>query len=156
MSRVFKQYEMSWPSRSPRPPRGTLGAASYQPVFLDVNGNPVTEVVCGDAYTFDVPGWTGGQIHLTMTKNGQPAFDDLFTVPMPSYTSTCANDVGTYQVMAYDPLTGILLGQTTFQVAPAGTVIPKSTTSTGILAWLENLTTVEKVALAAGAFLLLN
>lgn len=146
----FKNYEMSWPSMSPAPPRGTLGAAALQPVFMDTSGNPITAIVCGGAYTFDVPGASNGQIWLTMNKNGQQVYNALFNVPMPSYTSTCANDVGTYQVLAYDPVTGILLGQTTFQVLPAGSAPPPAP-GTSIL---SSLSTPELIGIAAAAWFL--
>ena len=152
----FRQYEMTWPSLSPRPPRGTLGAAALTPVFLDVNGNPITAIVCGGAYTFDVPGAPGGQIWLTMTKDNQQVYNALFGVPMPSYVSSCANDVGTYQVLAYDPVSGILLGQTTFQVLPAGSQVPTGSSTSGISAWLSSLSTPMKIGLAAVAVLLLK
>jgi hypothetical protein len=143
--------EMIGPSMSPKPPRGTLGAAGNPPVFLDVSGNPISSIVCGGSYTFDVPGATGGQIWLTMSKDGNKVYDALFPVPMPSYASSCANDVGTYVAMAYDPSTGTLLGQTTFTILPASGV-----SAQGVLHWLSSLSTPAKIGLGIGALLLLR
>jgi hypothetical protein len=113
----YKLAELMTPSGSPLPPRGTLGAAATSPVFQDMNGTVVTSIACGQAYTFLVPGYN--QVWLTMMKNGQKVFDGLFSVPMPSYVSSCASDPGTYQAIAYDPTTGIVLGTTNFTVLPS-------------------------------------
>jgi len=151
--------EMTGPSLSPEPPTGTLGAAPTNPVFYDVNGNQITCVVCGDSFTFDVPGSGLSQIWLTVMKNGTKTFDGLFSIPMATYQSTCANDVGQYQHLAYDPNTGILLGQTSFAILAAGQSCgPGSVTgggpTGGILQTLENLSTPAKIGLAAGIYFL--
>lgn len=153
-----KLFEMIQPGLSPLPPRGTLGQATHNPVFYDTNGNPITAIVCGGSFTFDVPGSGLSQIWLTIIKDGTKTFDGLFSIPMSTYVSTCSNDVGNYQHLAYDPSSGMLLGQTSFAILPAGSAPPPpgTTTTSGLLAWLENMSTAEKIGLAAGAFLLLK
>lgn len=149
-----RMYEMIGPSLSPKPPRGTMGQANTGgPVYLDTNGNPITSIQCGGSYTFDVPGSGLTQIWLTLFKNGTKTYDGLFPVPMPSYVTTCENDIGQYQAVAYDPTSGISLGQTTMTITAAGTT--PGSTGGGILSTLSNLSTTAKFALAAGAYFLL-
>ena len=149
-----RMYELIKPSLSPLPPRGTLGQGNTSgPSYFDVNGNPITSIVCGGSFTFDVPGSGLSQVWLTILKNGTKTFDGLFGIPMPTYITTCANDVGNYQLIAYDPNSGIVLGQTTMNILPATGTVPSS----GIASWLANMSTAEKLGLAAGvAFLLLR
>lgn len=155
-----KVSEMNLASKMPAPPRGTMGAAATPPVFFDANGNVITGIDCGQPYTFDVPGSGLSQIWLTEYKNGQKTYDNVFSLPMPSYVSSCENDIGTYQVIAYDLDSGLVLGQTTFTIYPAGTTVPASG-STSITSSLSNfwnnLSTIEKVLLVGGgAFLLMK
>ena len=111
---TYKLGEMLLPSQSPAPPRGTLGAAATDPVFKDASGNPISSIVCGGTYSFDVPGRS--QIWLTMLRNGTKVFDSLFNVPI-THTAQCGTDeIGQYQVFAYDPPSGMLIGQTTFSI----------------------------------------
>lgn len=114
----YKVSEMMVPSMGPRPPRGTLGAAASQPVFRNASGAVITSIECGQPYTFDVPGYS--HIWLTMKKDGQQTFDGQFSVPMPSYVASCVTDPGTYQAIAYDLDSGMVLGTATFVVLPAG------------------------------------
>lgn len=114
----YKVSEMMVPSMAPRPPRGTLGAAASAPVFKNAAGAVITAIECGQPYTFDVPGQS--QIWLTMTRDGNQTFNGQFSVPMPSYVSACATDVGTYNAIAYDLASGMVLGQTQFTITPAG------------------------------------
>jgi hypothetical protein len=118
----YKVSEMMVPSVGPRPPRGTLGAASAQPVFKNAGGSAINSIVCGQPYTFDVPGYNN--VWLTMKKDGKETYDGEFSVPMPSYVASCASDPGTYQAIAYDLDSGIVLGTATFQVLPAGSADP--------------------------------
>lgn len=148
-----QMFEMIGPSLSPRPPRGTMGQANTSgPTYLDVNGNPITSIVCGSAFTFDVPGSGLNQVWLTIYKDGQKTYDDLFTIPMPSYITSCDLDVGSYQVAAYDPQSGISLGQTAMVITAAG---GGGSTGGGITSWLSNLSTPAKLAMAIGAGFLL-
>jgi hypothetical protein len=124
----YKVSEMMVPSLGPRPPRGTLGAAASQPVFKDASGSVISSIECGQPYTFDVPGYS--QIWLTMKKDGQQTFDGQFSVPMPSYVASCATDPGTYQAVAYDLESGIVLGTATFTVLPPGSPAPGGTPGT--------------------------
>jgi hypothetical protein len=155
-----KFYEMISPSLTPRPPRGTLGQANTGgPVYLDVNGNPITAIACGGSFTFDVPGSGLSQVWLTIYKNGSKGFDGLFSIPMTSYVTTCDSDVGQYQAIAYDPASGIVLGQTSMNILPAGSVVPGGPPPPGgvpggITSWLSRLTTTEKLIIAGGALLL--
>ena len=147
---------MVGPSLSPLPPRGTLGQANTSgPTYFDVNGKPINTIQCGGAFTFDVPGSGLTSIWLTIYKNGQKTYDGLYTIPMPSYITSCESDIGQYQVVAYDPASGIALGQTQMAITPAGggpvpggggTPAPGG----GILSWFSNLSTGAKVGIAAG------
>lgn len=90
---------------------------------------PVTKVICGDTYTFDVPGYTN--IWLKEWKNGSLVYNSTYSVPSV-YTSVCGQDEGTYSIEAYivggfavgpgDPL-----GSTTFIIDSKPT---SSTTTT--------------------------
>jgi hypothetical protein len=144
----YKLAEMMAPQQSPKPARGTMGAAATDPVFKDVNGNPITSIACGGTYTFDVPGYS--QIWLTMLKDGVKTFDQLFSVPMPSYVSSCANDVGTYQVVAYDPVSGMVIGKTNF------TVLPSSGAGQSVSSFFGSLTPIQIGIGAAVLFFMLK
>lgn len=151
-------YEMSAPSYSPAPPRGTLGAAAVNPVFQDVSGNIITSIPCGGTYTFTVPGYEGKNVWLTMWHDGVKGFDGLFPIPMYPYTSNCVSEPGAYQAVVYDPDTDIVIGQTTFSVVPSSGVppvipAPPNVTSGGP-SFLSSLTTTQKALLAAAAALL--
>jgi hypothetical protein len=148
-----KIYEMTAPSLSPAP---QLGAGSG-PTYLDVNGKPITSIVCGQPFTFDVPGSGLSQVWLTIYKDGTKTYDALFSIPMPSYVTSCESDVGNYQVIAYDPSSGIVLGQTQMAILAAGSATPGGgppapvPAPTGIGAWFSNLSTGAKLGIAAGA-----
>ena len=160
-----RMFEMIGPSLTPRPPRGTLGQANTSgPTYFDVNGKPITSIVCGSAFTFDVPGSGLSQIWLTIYKDGAKTYDALFPIPMPNYVTSCDSDVGHYQVIAYDPSSGIVLGQTQMAILAAGGA-PSSTPTTplpalppfaggGIGAWFSSLSTPAKLALVAGGVFL--
>lgn len=67
------------------------------PVFYK-GSFPVTKVICGDTYTFDVPGYTN--IWLKEWKNGSLVYNNTYSVPSV-YTSVCGQDEGTYSIEAY-------------------------------------------------------
>jgi hypothetical protein len=125
----------------------------FGPAYLDANGNPLSQIVCGGSYTFDVPGSGLDHVQITVYKNGAIAYQGIEPIPIP-YTTVCNQDEATYQTIAYDPITGANLGQTAIVILPAGsTVTGGGTTGTGIAArlqaWFAGLTTAEKAGLAA-------
>jgi hypothetical protein len=151
-----RMFEMIGPSLSPFPPPGTLGQANTRsPTYFDVNGKPITSIQCGGAFTFDVPGSGLNQIWLTIYKDGTKTYDALFSIPMPTYVTTCEADIGNYQVIAYDPASGIVLGQTSMVITSASGM-PSPSSGGGIVSWLSNLSTPAKLALAGGAFFLVR
>lgn len=97
-----------------------LSGSKGSPVFKDVNGTPITQMICGNTMTFDVAGYS--QVWLQRLKNGQLDFDAPFQVPMQPYIANCTNDIGTYEVAVYeigaDGTKGKLIGQTTFTILP--------------------------------------
>lgn len=147
-----KLNEAVMTSMSPQPARGMLGSASAPPVYTDANGNTITSVVCGGVIGFTVPGWEGKQIWLTEYKNGTKSYDGLFGVPMAPYTTICGQDEGTYQDIAYDPVSGVVLGQTTFQILPATGVPAGGGTPGGSL--LGKFSTTELLIGAAAVYFL--
>lgn len=153
-----RMFEMIGPSLSPAPAKGTLGQANTrQPTYLDVNGKPITSIPCGGSFTFDVPGSGLNQIWLTIYKDGTKTYDALYSIPMPGYVTSCESDVGTYQVAAYDPQSGISLGQTSMIITPAGGGVPSPSPIGNITSWFSNLSSGMKLALAAaGIFLLMK
>lgn len=146
----YKVSEMMVPSMAPRPPRGTLGAAASNPVFKDPSGAVISSIECGQPYTFDVPGYT--RVWLTMTRDGNQTFNGEFPVPMPSYVSSCATDVGTYNAIVYDLTSGIVLGQSQFVIHPAGSggVTPPGGPGTGPLPPGTVSATISPLMIAAG------
>jgi hypothetical protein len=91
------------------------------PVFYNAAGKPITSIACGEAYTFDVAGHT--DVWLRQYRNGKLSFDGVFSVPMPSYKSSCANDPGVYLNEVYDlsgSQPGALIGKLTFTVTAGG------------------------------------
>ena len=157
--------------RSPVRGLAGLGATGPGPVFTDPSGNPIASAVCGAPYGFTVPPYEQanggpGQVYIIQTKNGAPQFSGMFAVPMAPYTSLCNQDVGSYQLEAFDPFTGNHIGDVAFQVVPQGTIpptVPASVPAGGSGQTLPvqaagslNLNTTTLLALAAGAFLLLG
>lgn len=113
----FKVNEMMQASQPPGVAPGTLGALTVQPVFKDQNGNPVGSVQVGQAYTFEVPGYT--HVWLILTKDGQQTYNGPFDVPMPPYTAV-DYDIGKYVATVYDPDNGAPIGAAAFQVVAKG------------------------------------
>jgi hypothetical protein len=102
------------------------------PVFYDAKGNPVSQILCGEDYSFDVPGYS--QVWLEQTYNGKPSFSGPFSVPVPAYIGDCQTQIGTYISSAYE-LTpqggrGTLLGTVGFRILPGG---PTNVTPTDVL-----------------------
>lgn len=97
-----------------------LSVSKGKPVFKDVNGTPITQIVCGNTINFDVAGYS--QVWLQRLKNGVLDFDGVFSVPMAPYIVNCANDIGTYDIAVYEVDAngdkGNLIGQTTFAILP--------------------------------------
>lgn len=90
------------------------------PTFYNVNGQAITEVVCGNSIAFDVPGYP--RVWMSQLKNGQLNYDGPFNLPMPTYVVSCSNDVGTYEIAVYEinenDVKGTLIGQTSFNILP--------------------------------------
>ena len=147
--------------------RGSLGAwrrsaslgltASGPPVLTDPSGQPISSAVCGSPYGFTVPGYEGAQVYIIQTKNGQPQYSGLFSVPMAPYTGVCGQDEGTYQLTAYDPTSGQSLGQVQFQVLPAGSHpgVTRPPVPGAHVTGAFNLSTTQIVIVAAAAYFLL-
>jgi hypothetical protein len=97
------------------------------PVFKNSAGQVISSIVCGQPYTFDVPGYT--RVWLRQYKNGQVNFDGIFPVPMSSYMADCVKDVGTYDNVVgevassggIDNAMGARIGDVSFRVTPAVT-----------------------------------
>jgi hypothetical protein len=106
--------------------RTGLGAPGG-PAYMDLNGNPITSVICGGSYTFDVPGYSA--VWLIIQKNGVQVFSAQFPLPMPSYMSSCSDNVGYYLVSAYDLQTGQLIGTTQLTILPASAGTPSPGTT---------------------------
>jgi hypothetical protein len=73
------------------------------PVYT-VNGQPVSRVSCGQTIGFDVPGYS--QAWVIVAQNGQTTFDGPMSLPMPPYRLRCPDDVGDFQVAAYELVNG--------------------------------------------------
>lgn len=90
------------------------------PTFYNMNGQPITEALCGSSMTFDVPGYS--RVWLSQLKNGTLHYDGPFNLPMPAYVLSCTSDVGTYEIAVYEidanDVKGVLIGQTTFTILP--------------------------------------
>jgi len=90
------------------------------PTFYNMNGQPITEIVCGNSMTFDVPGYS--RVWMSQLKNGTLHYDGPFNLPMPPYVLSCSNDVGTYDIAVYvidaNDVKGELIGQTQFTILP--------------------------------------
>lgn len=92
------------------------------PIYRDINGRIIKDIVCGSTITFDVPGYN--RVWLSQLKNGQLIFDAPFDVPMPPYILNCQNETGQYEIAVYKlespgDIKGELIGQTTFTVLPS-------------------------------------
>jgi hypothetical protein len=81
-----------------------------------ITGNPTTQVLCGEPYTFEVTGYA--QVHLWLSKDGTAIYDAPFTVPMPDYIASCTSEVGHYEAVAFDVNTGEEIGRTILDVLP--------------------------------------
>lgn len=95
-------------------------SAKGKPTFYNANGQPITEMLCGNTMTFNVSGYT--QVWMSQLKNGVLNFDGPFDLPMQPYIATCTNDVGVYDVAVYEidanGNKGALIGQTKFTILP--------------------------------------
>jgi len=123
------------PSSSYAP--GPIAIPLANPVFFDVNGNVITQAVCGSVYSMTVPGYEGQWLMIVQTKNGAPSFTGPMLMPMSNYASKCSQDEGSYNVQAFTQA-GQLLGSTTFVVLPAASSpgtgpsgLPPLTSATG-------------------------
>jgi|SRR5215470_4298011 len=67
------------------------------PVYT-VNGQPVSDAVCGDVIEFDVPGYSTAWV--IVAKDGNIQFNDIMSLPMPPYKLKCPDDVGLFTVSA--------------------------------------------------------
>ena len=121
------------PSLSPLGVRGLGQAAVGGARFFDLQGNTITSIQCGQAYMFEVPGYT--DVWLTVTKDGNVTYDSGFSVPMPAYTADCTTDPGHYEVIAKTPDGNTEIARAVLDVLPSASLI------SGIPNW----------ALAAGA-----
>lgn len=133
---------------------------------MDVNGNPITSAVCGSVYNMTIPGWEGRSPYILQTKNGASQFSGTMPIPMKNYSSVCQQDEGSYQLQAFDPTSGALIGQTNFTVLPAtsASTAASSTAATGATiapatgapGFFSTLTTTQWVVLAAVGIVLLS
>ena len=85
-------------------------------------------MTCGSAYTFQVDGYTGSQVWLVQTKNGNQNYSGILNVPQ-TYTTVCNSQEGTYVNTVYTVASGqkgTLLGSVTVTVNPqAVSVTPR-------------------------------
>jgi hypothetical protein len=97
-----------------------LSASKGTIAYRNMNGQAITEITCGNSVTFDVSGYT--RVWLQRLKNGTMDFDQPFDLPMPAYILNCVNDIGVYDVVAYEidanGVKGALIGQTKLTVLP--------------------------------------
>lgn len=124
---------------------GGLGAYG-SPSFFDAANNPITVIQCGQPYTFDVPGFSPGQIWLDQTKNGQPWFSGPFSVPMPSFSADCVSQPGVYVNAVSTVIQGQRgqpIGQTTL------TVLSPAAGGTGLQNVLGGMSQTQMLALGA-------
>lgn len=88
------------------------------PTFYNMQGQPVTEMLCGDSMTFNVSGYS--RVWMSQLKDGVLNYDGPFNLPMPAYIVNCANDIGVYDIAVYEidanDVKGNLIGQTKFTV----------------------------------------
>lgn len=88
-----------------------------QPVYA-IAGVPSTSGKCGDTITFDVPGYQ--RAWIVVYQDGRPTFDGIMDLPMPPYALKCPQDIGNFQVAAYEITAqgtrGGVIGQTSFTV----------------------------------------
>lgn len=121
------------PLAPPKMPTGGGGIAPVQPIWFDTNNNIITSAVCGSIYSMTLPGYEGKTVYVIQTKNGAQQFAGSMAIPMSNYASKCNQDEGYYQLSAYEPTSGNLIGQGSFTVLPAGTAstAASSTGTTG-------------------------
>jgi len=97
-----------------------LSTSKGVPAFRDINGQVITQIMCGNTITFEVSGYT--RVWLQRLKNGQLDYDAPFDLPMPPYILSCVNDTGVYDVAVYEidanETKGKLIGQTKITVTP--------------------------------------
>ena len=101
-------------------------SANAAPIFYKVPGFPVSSIICGDTYTFDVPGYT--TVWIKEWKAGNLIYDKQLNVPKALY-SICNSSEGTYILEAYTTnfLTGQPdqpLGTTSLSINPISTPTP--------------------------------
>lgn len=93
------------------------------PTFYDSGRNPISNVMCGQPYTFDVPGY-GPQVWLEQSHNGMPGYNGPLSIPMNPYTANCTTEPGTYINTVYamqNGQRGALIGTVSFNVLPMQT-----------------------------------
>jgi hypothetical protein len=90
----------------------------------------VSSANCGQSYTFQVDNYSGSQVWLEQTKNGEPSYNSadkgLYPVPSSS-TWVCNRDEGYYVNKVYAVVNGKKgksLGEVDFTVYGAGGVVP--------------------------------
>ena len=97
-----------------------LSKSKSGPVFMDVNGRIITEVLCGQPVVFSVPGYENNTVWLSQLKDGQLHFDGPYPGYPGPYTMKCATDPGYYQTAVYelmpDGTKGQLIGTTELRV----------------------------------------
>jgi len=95
-----------------------LATQTGGPTYYNMDGQPITDALCGSSATFNVPGYT--RIWLSLLKDKTLNFDGPYDLPMPAYIFSCSTDVGVYDVAVYEidanDQKGKLIGQTTFTV----------------------------------------
>lgn len=87
------------------------------PVY-SIAGVPSTSGNCGNVITFDVPGYQ--RAWVIVYQDGKPTFDGPMDLPMQPYALKCPQDIGNFQVAAYEITAqgtrGGVIGQTSFKV----------------------------------------
>lgn len=117
--------------RSIPPTRQLRQALPEGPRFLDLSGNVISEIACGQPYQFDIPGYS--QAYIRVYQNNTLTFEGVHDIPMPPYTSVCETDVGRFLVQAYDPTTYAELGEASLNIT-GGSGLPFGLSTTGLLA----------------------
>lgn len=94
------------------------------PIYT-VGGQPAPTAVCGEVIGFDVPGYP--QAWIIVYQDGRSTFDGPMNLPMSPYALRCPNDVGFFQVAAYEIVNGQrgnVIGQTSIRVTAPSQPIP--------------------------------
>lgn len=91
-----------------------------------VNGTPVSQTTCGTVIGFDVPGYN--RAWIIVSQDGHVTFDGPMDLPMPLYRLRCPEDIGFFQVAAYEVINnnvrGTVIGQTSITVAASAQTSP--------------------------------